>query len=130
MGRRSFQSNYSNTYAPFGGTFELAKDLSPEDTAKREFKEETGGEGNYETSSDPFFVQNTPKLKFYNYIGVSDGKFPVKIDKEHTTFGWYPLTHLPSNLHPGFKELIDKKGTILEKIIEKLKSKETDLETN
>jgi ADP-ribose pyrophosphatase YjhB (NUDIX family) len=131
LGRRSFESPSPNSYSIFGGTFELIKDSSPEQTAKREVEEESGiNSEEYQMSSDPFFVQNTPKLKFYNYIGVSDGKFPVTIDKEHLSYGWYPLTHLPSNLHPGFQELINKKGGILKKIIEKLKNKPDDEKPN
>jgi ADP-ribose pyrophosphatase YjhB (NUDIX family) len=126
LGRRSFQSPSPNTWSPFGGTYESNKDLSPKDTAKREFGEETGGEGQYEMLTSPFYIQDTPKLTFYNYIGIANDKFPVNINKEHITYGWFPLDYLPSNLHPGFQELISHKKPELESIINKIKTKEDE----
>ena len=121
LGRRSFQSPQPNSWAPFGGTFEL-KDGNPKTTAKREFSEETKSDEPYEISSSPFYVQNRPHLTFYNYLGIFGEKFNPTMNKEHLAFGWFPIDSLPSNLHPGFKELIDRKGEILKKVIEKIKT--------
>lgn len=121
LGRRSFQSPSPNTWSPFGGTFEQSKDSSPEETAKREFKEETGSDALNVISKSPFYVQDSSNLTFYSYLGITDGKIPIHIDKEHITYGWYPLDYLPSNLHPGFKELIDHKKSEIESIIKKVK---------
>jgi len=125
LGRRSFQSPSPNTYSPFGGTFE-PKDGDPKTTAKREFGEETGSSEEYEISKTPFYVQDSPKLTFYSYLGLVDSKFPVHINKEHITFGWFPIEHLPSNLHPGFAKLLSDKKSELENIINKLKKSNTD----
>ncbi len=124
LGRRSFQSPQPNTWSIFGGTYESAKDASIQNTAKREFSEETGVDDEYEISKTPFYVQDSQKLTFYNYLGISDGKFPVTIDKEHITYGWYPLDNFPSNLHPGFADMLSHKKSELEAIIQKIRGNE------
>lgn len=121
LGKRSYQSPSPGTFAPFGGTYEESKDADTKSTAKREFKEETGSNPPNIISKGPFYVQDSPKLTFYSYLGLSDGKIPISIDKEHVTYGWYPLDYLPTNLHPGFKELIDNKKPELENIIKNAK---------
>lgn len=126
LGKRSFGSPNGNTYSPFGGTFEL-RDLNPKQTAKREVKEESGINSNeYKMSTSPFYVQDTPNLIFYTYLGILSEQSIVTIDKEHTTYGWYPLDHLPSNLHPGFQELISHKKSELENIINKIKTNKNE----
>jgi len=120
LGRRSMQSDNPGTWSPFGGTFEV-KDISTKQTAKREFSEETGSNINYQISSSPFVVQDTPKVTFYTYIGLFDNKFQPSIDREHLSFGWFPIDSLPQNLHPGFADLISQKKTELENIIIKTK---------
>ena len=121
LGKRSFKSpNSPNTWAPFGGTFEI-KDGNPKNTAKREFKEETGSDTEYELLKSPFYVQDSPNLTFYNYIGLFNDRFSVNIDNEHTNYGWFPLDSLPSNLHPGFQDLLSNKKEELEEIIQNIK---------
>jgi len=121
LGKRSFNSNSPNTWAPFGGTFEI-KDENPKNTAKREFEEETGIHSEYELSSSPFYVQEIPNLIFYSYLGIFNDKVNVTIDSsEHSNSGWFPLNSLPSNLHPGFEKLLSDKKSELENIIENLK---------
>jgi 8-oxo-dGTP pyrophosphatase MutT (NUDIX family) len=125
LGRRGFNGNSPNTWAPFGGTFEL-KDGNPKETAKREFKEESGYDGSFQISSGPIYVNKNNNLTFFNYIGLFDGKFPVKIDySESLGYGWFPLNSLPENLLKGFQELIDSKGGEIQKMIDDLtKNKE------
>lgn len=116
LGRRNFDSKSPNSFAPFGGTFEI-KDSNPKNTAKREFKEETGCHAEYEVSKTPFAVQDTPSVIFYSFIGVFDDKFSVHLTNEHVAYGWYQIDALPTNLHPGFAELIRDKGEELKSII-------------
>lgn len=125
LGKRSLDSSFPSSWAPFGGKFET-KDETPKNAAKRELKEESGlsSDTEYQISKSPFYIQDEPELTFYTYIGIFDGKFPVTIDKEHISFGWYPLDNLPEYLHPGFAELIENKKTELEEIIRKLKEDE------
>ena len=70
LGRRSFQSPSPNTWSPFGGTFEINKDSSYKDTAKREFSEETKSDEPFEISSSPFFVQNGI-FNISSFFGIS-----------------------------------------------------------
>lgn len=116
LGRRSMQSDNPGTWAPFGGTFET-KDGSPKQTAKREFSEETGTNQEYQISSSPFEVQNNPKVTFYTFIGLFGDKFQPNIDREHLSFGWFPIDSLPTNLHPGFAELVSDRKQDIENII-------------
>ena len=121
LGRRGGNTSTSNLWAPFGGTFEL-KDGSPKETAKREFKEESGCDVNFKVSSGPFFVNRDSYLTFYTYIGLFDGKFPVNISNESLGYMWTDLDHMPNNLLPGFKDLYEQKYNELKKLIEKLVS--------
>jgi 8-oxo-dGTP pyrophosphatase MutT (NUDIX family) len=121
LGRRSSDSTAPNTWAPFGGTFEIS-DHNPKNTAKREFSEETGSDAEYELSKSPFYIQNSPRLTFYTYIGIFENKFPVSITKEHLNYGWFPLESLPSNLLYGFKELLSSKESELKELIERIKN--------
>jgi ADP-ribose pyrophosphatase YjhB (NUDIX family) len=124
LGKRAFGSKDSNSWAPFGGTFEI-KDENPKNCAKREFKEETGSDSEYEMSKSPFFVQDNPRVTFYNYIGLFNHKFTATLDNsEHTNYGWFPIDNLPSNLHPGFADMLSSKKAELEEIIKKIKEHE------
>ena len=123
LGKRAYGSNSAGTFSPFGGTFEL-KDGNVKTTAKREFSEETGGiDTNYEISKTPFFVQKTPEVIFYSFLGIFDKKFQPEITNEHLNSGWFGLDNLPSNLLPGFAELIQTKGTELRAVIDNIVSK-------
>ena len=118
LGQRAYGSNW----APYGGTHEI-KDGNVKNTAKREFSEETGGvDTNYEISKTPFFVQKTPEVIFYSFLGIFDKKFQPNITIEHLNSGWFGLDNLPSNLLPGFAELIQTKGEELRAIIDKITS--------
>lgn len=130
LGKRALNSDNFGTFSPFGGTFE-SKDGNPKTTAKREMQEESGINSEYEISKSPFYIQDSPKLTFYTYLGIIDKKVPVKIlDKEHTNYGWFPLNSLPSNLHPGFAELLSKKGKELEEIIKNLRQQNDNSNNN
>jgi 8-oxo-dGTP pyrophosphatase MutT (NUDIX family) len=118
LGRRGFQSQSPNTWAPFGGTFE-GRDGHPKITAQREFEEESGITEPYQISKKPFHISNDNHLQFYTYLGIIIKKFPVSIGSESLGYGWFPLSGLPHNLLSGFEKLLGEKKTELEGIIEK-----------
>jgi len=121
LGRRSYNSSFPNTWSFFGGTFEVS-DGNPKITAKREFIEETGSEDNFKISSEPFYVNRDNHLDFYTYIGLFDGKFPVKlIPEESLGYCWCPIYNIPENLLPGVREMLDEKFNELVEIIENCK---------
>lgn len=124
LGRRGFDSSSPNTWAPFGGTLE-PRDANPKTAAKREFQEETGYDGEFEISKEPFYINNSNNLIFYTYIGLIDGKIPVNVDgKEMLAYTWRPLDNLPDNLLSGVKEMFDNKKTELEELINSVTKKE------
>lgn len=107
LGRRGLAGNEPNTWTPFGGTFD-DKDNVPKTTAIREFREETGCKCGFQISKKPIYVFDTNHLRFYTYLGVFENQFPVKINSENVDYDWFEIDRLPENLHPGFKELLDK----------------------
>ncbi len=119
LARRGLKGDSANTWATFGGTFDL-KDVMPRNTAIREFKEETGCNTPYQLSLKPFYINDSNQLKFFSYIGLFDGQFDVKINAENLDFDWFNLDHLPENLHPGVTELMNDKKDDLLRFIEKI----------
>lgn len=118
LGRRGFNNVHSsNSFAPFGGTFET-RDEHPKATAHREFDEESGINIPYTMSSSPFYINEDNHLIFYTYLGTVTEKFHVVLSSESLAYGWFPLDKLPHNLLPGFQELIDNNKEKLAKIIQ------------
>jgi 8-oxo-dGTP pyrophosphatase MutT (NUDIX family) len=122
LGRRGMNGSFPNCWATFGGTFEES-DGTPKQTAKREFFEETNVNTNYKLSKEPFFMNTNPFIDFYTYIGLFDGKPNVIINDESLDYGWFKINEIPKNLHPGVKELFDKKYYVLESLINDLINK-------
>lgn len=122
LGKRGFQSSEANTFAPFGGTFEV-KDIHPKTTAMREFEEESGINVPYTISNNTFDVQNNQHLTFYTYLGVVDEKFLPDLSNESLGYGWFSIEHLPNNLLTGFKVMLDKKMPELRQAINSIKEK-------
>lgn len=120
LDKRGSDGSCPNCWAFFGGTFE-EKDISPKNTAKREFYEETKLINNYSISKKPFYINTKPLWNFYVYIGIFNDKPAVNISDESLDYGWFKINQLPKNLHPGVKELFDDKYEILIKLINKLK---------
>ncbi len=108
FGRRGLKGDQGGTWAPFGGTFEEKKDKTPKCTAIREFREESGCSVKYLISKKPFYINRSNTLDFYSYIGVFDGQFPVRINKESLDFEWFDLNNLPQHLHSGVEEMLEK----------------------
>ena len=117
MCRRGMKTDSPNCWSFFGGTFEL-KDGIPRNTTIREFKEESGCAVEYLLSKKPFYVNNDNHLRFYTYIGLFHNKFPIKLNSENLDFEWFSIDHLPDNLHPGVKEMIDDKKNDIKSFIQ------------
>jgi len=118
--RRGLDSSFSKCWAFFGGTFE-DKDITPRQTAKREFFEETRSEEEYKISKKPFFITSNPFIDFYTYICFFERQPKISINEENLDYGWFDIDKIPKNLHPGVKDLFDKKYNSLKLIIRDLK---------
>lgn len=113
LGRRGFKGAHPNCWASFGGKFDEEKDITPRDTANREFGEETGYYGRYLLSKTPVYIESSNHLDFYNYLGIFDQEISVNINDEHLDWGWFPLDALDdANLHPGTRELLNNPKAI------------------
>lgn len=119
LGRRGLKGQQPNTWCIFGGTFEH-KDIIPKNTAIREFLEETLCQKPFHCSKEPFYVDEDNHIKFYSHIGIFDGEFLPQLNSENLDFGWFDLSQMPENLHPGFKTLLNEKEKELSKIIKSL----------
>lgn len=121
FGRRGLKGTDPNYWCSFGGTYE-EKDNIPRKTAIREFSEETGCNVPYQLSKKPLYINDDNHVKFYTYLGVFNGQFPVKINNESLDFEWFDFDHLPENLHPGVEELIQNKKKEIQEIIKRFRS--------
>ena len=113
-----------NDWAMLGGKYDEG-DKGPKDTAKREFFEESGFDGEYKISKEPFYVNKNTHISFYTYIGLFNEEFvPCGEDyeREHADYGWFLLGEIPENLHPEIKELFAVKTQKIQEIINKFKS--------
>lgn len=120
MIRRGFDQPEPNTWSFFGGKFDDS-DMHPKETAKREFKEESGvSDIRYYISSKPIFVNDSNHLRFYNYIGIFSSQFTPDLEKENEAqdYGWFDLDSLPHNLHPGARETLDNSMYLIRELIE------------
>jgi 8-oxo-dGTP pyrophosphatase MutT (NUDIX family) len=120
MIRRGMHQSYPNTWSFFGGGFE-EEDGNPKETAKREFREESGDMAvKYYISSKPIYVNDSNHLRFYNYIGVFTEQFVPDLEKEDEAqdYGWFTLDNLPHNMHPGAVELFENKKDLIQEVID------------
>jgi len=120
MIRRGMDQSYPNTWSFFGGGFE-EEDVTPKETAKREFKEESGIEDiKYYVSTKPVYVNDNNHVRFYNFLGLFTDRFVPDLEKENEAqdYGWFTLDSLPHNMHPGAVELFENKKDLLEGMIE------------
>jgi ADP-ribose pyrophosphatase YjhB (NUDIX family) len=116
--KRGLDGSYPESWATFGGTFE-ERDVTPRETAKREFKEETNNTSTYLMSKKPFFVNSSNFIDFYTYLGVFDGQPEIRINEESLSYGWFDLESLPEKLIPGLENLLKNKKDFIKKFIKK-----------
>jgi ADP-ribose pyrophosphatase YjhB (NUDIX family) len=88
IGLRSKECDCPHTWAPFGGK---AKSKNMKKEALREFREETGFEGDLDLF--PAYVYEDEKLEFHNFIGLLD-EFKPKLDHETDEAKWVTYTEL------------------------------------
>ena len=119
IARRGMAGGYPNTWATFGGTFE-DEDITPKQTAKREFWEETGVDVSYDISKKPFYVDSNPFIEFYTYLAIFDGQPKIIINEESLGYAWVDLENMPFNLIPGLEEMLREKGKELKILINNL----------
>ena len=120
MIRRGMDQSQPNTWSFFGGKFD-EEDKNPKDTAKREFKEESGLDNiKYQISTKPIYVNDNNHMRFYNYVGLFDEQFVPNLEKEDEAkdYGWFNLDALPHNMHPGAAELYEKKMNLIKELID------------
>lgn len=120
MIRRGMDQSEPNTWSFFGGKFE-DDDLNPKETAKREFREESGIDNiKYYLSSKPIYVNDDNHVRFYNYVAIFTSQFVPDLEKENESqdYGWFTLDNLPHNLHPGVIELFEKKLNTINELID------------
>lgn len=112
--KRGRNIDYPNQWATFGGKGEDGE--SPEQTAKREFKEESGYSGKL-SKFQKLDVQRKKKFVFHNFIALVDDDFKVSTINKKTDAGhievqdakWLSLDELESfsgRLHYGLKRLL------------------------
>lgn len=119
MIRRGMDQSHPNTWSFFGGKYDDI-DGNPKETAKREFKEESGmGNFKYNISTKPIYINDDNHLRFYNYAVLVDERFVPDLEKEGEAqdYGWFSLDNLPHNMHPGAEEFFAEKEELVRSLI-------------
>lgn len=106
---RSPDANHPNEWDFPGGRAD--EDETPEETAKRETREEIGAMpyGELEQLADTSSKDDSGSdVDFITYRMFVRHKFTPKIDKsEHTAFVWRKLVDAPEPMHHGMREVVD-----------------------
>lgn len=119
MIQRNVNQSYPGLWSFFGGKFEK-EDKCVKNTAKREFKEESGIESiEYKISSKPIYVNDNNHVVFYNYAGVFYEQFVPDLKKQNEAqdYKWFSIEELPNEMHPGAIEFFNKKKGVIIEII-------------
>lgn len=104
---RSKTSTFSNTWGIPGGKIESEE--SAIDAAIREIQEELGSSPDVsgcEVLDAVIFDSNVLNYTTFivNLTLKEKMQWQPKLNKEHEDFGWFKVSELPSNLHPGVKQ--------------------------
>lgn len=112
-----------NTWCNYGGGSYVGE--TQKQTAKREFKEESGYKGYVELIRS--YTHFKSGFKFQNFIGLVDREFTPKInvktvdgDIEASDYRWLTFEELMKfrgKLHPGFEKLLKSKENQIKDII-------------
>lgn len=88
------------------------KDLTPKDTAVREFREELGMFPGYAETHKSFMTKNADGIHYVTILMESDTRFePAKLDeKELEMCKWFHIEELPKDILPECKAAIDAFG--------------------
>lgn len=127
IGLRSGWVMQPHTWSNFGGAIGLDHNghaeerLSPEDNAEKEFREETGFEGDIQLI--PSYIYTSGSFKYYNYIGIVDNEFDLNHENieysEVDEIKWLTLDGLLNHedLHFGLISLLENNISQIRKII-------------
>jgi 8-oxo-dGTP pyrophosphatase MutT (NUDIX family) len=99
--RSKAEKNYASHWAWPGGGGEEGE--QPEDTARRESREETKADIADDSSPmKPIDLRRSPNgIDFYTFASPVKEKFAPRLNEEHSGYTWAPLDKLPSPLHPA-----------------------------
>lgn len=98
------------TWALPGGHVEEG-DETPLLAALRELGEETGYEGDVEVERATLDARRARSgFVYWTFGGHVTERFSPLLNAEHTDFGWFSTSDLPSPLHPGVKRLFERLG--------------------
>lgn len=80
----------------------------PEDTARREAREEMGIDASDDTAPmKPLDYRKTPTgMAFHTFASPTKTKFAPRLNDEHTGYAWAPLDMLPRPLHPAVESTL------------------------
>jgi ADP-ribose pyrophosphatase YjhB (NUDIX family) len=100
---RSDKCQQPLTHSGWGGAIDPGE--TPEETAKREKREETGFAGYFELIGLYTFTSGT--FKYHNFISIVDEEFTPVLNWETESAAWYHLEEFPQPLHFGIQAILD-----------------------
>lgn len=100
--KRTESADHGRTWATPGGSIDAGE--TPEQAARREFREETG----QPVTSEIRFVEARNGFAIYECKG---DEFTPTVTDEHTAFLWALPDNPPQPLHPGLEESLQKMTT-------------------
>jgi 8-oxo-dGTP pyrophosphatase MutT (NUDIX family) len=110
-------------WATWGGGMEEGE--NPQETAEREFREETGYKG--VVSLFPDYVREDPKITFHNFIGIVPDQFTLIINHEHLFADWFSFEQLDElKKHHGLDALLRHSGSKIERISKRHEGKNSN----
>lgn len=129
----AFRSDYvdtPNTWSTWGGSIDIDEENEnePNKIALREFKEETGFNG--QINLMPSYIHKTLNnfFTYYNFIGLLDDEFTPQLDWENDYYKWVTLTELLEiqNKHYGLNLLLKNDIETIKKYTSKNISENVD----
>lgn len=103
LAKRSAECQQPLTHACWGGAVDPGE--TPEETAKREKREETGFAGLFTLIELYVFTSGT--FKYHNFISIVDEEFTPVLNWETESADWYHLDDFPQPLHFGIQAILD-----------------------